>query len=46
LMTSTVNWTSNEAKLVIITWVCAILGDGGLWHHLYGITRRKTSVTL
>jgi hypothetical protein len=27
-------------------WVCAILGDGGVWHHLCGITRRKTSVTL
>jgi hypothetical protein len=27
-------------------WVCAILGEGGLWNHLCGITRRKTSVTL
>jgi hypothetical protein len=27
-------------------WVCAILDDGGLWHHLRGITRRETSGTL
>jgi hypothetical protein len=27
-------------------WVCAILDDGGLWHHLRGITRRETSVTM
>jgi hypothetical protein len=34
---------SNHAKF---SWVCAILDDGGLWHHLRGITRRETSGTL
>jgi hypothetical protein len=32
--------------LAKISGVCAILGEGGLWNHLCGITRRKTSVTL
>jgi hypothetical protein len=35
-----------QAKLVRASWVCAILGEGGLWNHLWGITTRKTSVTL
>jgi hypothetical protein len=34
------------AQEALILRVCAILDDGGLWHHLRGITRRETSVTM
>jgi hypothetical protein len=32
--------------LVKITWVCAILDEGGLWNHPRGMTRREASVTM
>jgi transcriptional regulator with XRE-family HTH domain len=32
-----------RANMATTPWVCAILDDGGLWHHLRGITRRETS---
>jgi hypothetical protein len=34
---------ANRAKIL---WVFAILDERGLWHHLRGITRRETSVTM
>jgi hypothetical protein len=34
------------ANMAPTSWVCAILGERGLWNHLRGITRRETSVTM
>ena len=31
---------------VIILWVCAILDEGGLWHHRRGIISREISMPL
>jgi hypothetical protein len=36
----------SAANRVIIPWVCAILDEGGGWHHWCGITSRGASVPL
>jgi len=35
-----------DSNLVTVSWVCAMLDEGGLWHHRRGITSREASVTM
>jgi hypothetical protein len=34
------------ANIATTSWVCAILGEGGVWNHRRGITRREAPVTM